>query len=327
MSISLDRRRFGALSVALAACGPAIGQTPARREIVKLLVPFPPGGTTDFVARVLADQLRGDMANALIVENKPGAAGRLAIAALKQAPADGTTLMVHGMGIQSLYPHTLKQPGYEPFADVTPISTTNRVETVFAVGPAVPDPVRTIKEYLAWVRGDAKRGMFADGGSGTPGHFLGVTLGEKAQVELTPVHYRSSTVAFPDVIGGVVPAVATHLNDAVAHRGGKLRILATTGEKPSPFAPDVPTFAEQGFPEFLNSDFFAVFVHGNTPVALQESLSNAIRRALAAPEVVASLREAFIEPFGMTPAEVQRVARADYERFGRIVKALRFQPE
>lgn len=225
----LSRRQFGLLSAAALAGGPAIAQS--RPDVAKILVPFPAGGTTDLVARLLADQLRGDIADVVVVENKTGAVGPIAISALKQAPADGSTLMLHALGIQMMYPHTLRQLGYDPFADVAPISITNRVDTCFAVGPAVPAPVRTLEGYFAWAKGDPKRGTFASAGSGTPQHFMPIAMGQQVKVELTPVHYRSSTVAYPDVLGGMVPAISTPLNDAMQQLStGRLRAQRPHGQ-------------------------------------------------------------------------------------------------
>lgn len=326
INIPMSRRQFGILSAAAWAGGPAIAQI--RPDVAKILVPFPAGGTTDLVARLLAEQLRGDVADIVVVENKTGAAGRIAIAALKQAPADGSTLMLHALGIQMMYPHTLKQLGYEPFADVAPISITNRVDSCFAVGPAVPAQVRSLKDYFDWVKGDPRRGSFASAGSGTPQHFMPIAMGQQVKVELTPVHYRSSTVAYPDVLGGMVPAICTPLNDAMQQLAtGKLRLLATTGDKRNSLTPDVSTFAEQGFPQLVDSDFFAVFVHGSTPAPLQERLSASVRKALAAPALVTSFHKAYIEPLSTTPAETLRLARAGYERNARLVKDVGYQPE
>lgn len=326
---TLSRRRFAALAAGGLALPVARGVfAQARPELARILVPFPPGGTTDAVARLLGEQLRGDLANTVVVENRAGAAGRIAVQALKQAPADGLSLMVHGSAIQSLYPYVLKPLGYEPWTDVAPVSTLCRVEICLAVGPAVPTTVRTLKDYLAWVVTDKKNAAFATGGAGTPGHLLLVILGQQARVELTPVHYRGGSVAFPDVFGAVVPAIAATLNDAVAQLPtGKIRILGTGGDKRSPFTPDVPTFAEQGFPQVVNVDYFTAFMHGATPPAVQERMSASVRKALASPALVEGFKKLFIEPAGSTPQEAVRWARAASDSNSRMVKAVGYIPE
>lgn len=322
----LNRRQFTAAGLGLPLSQGVFAQ--ARPELARILVPFPAGGTTDAVARLLGDQLRGDIASTVVVDNRTGAAGRLAIQALKQAPADGLTLMVHASAIQSLYPYVLKQPGYEPWTDVAPVSTLCRIEFCLAVGPAVPASVRTVKDYLAWVGADNKNGAFATGGAGTPGHLLLVVVGQQARVELTPVHYRSGSAAFPDLFGTQVPAIAATLNDAVAQLAtGKIRILGTSGDKRSALTPEVPTFAEQGFPQVVNVDYFTVFVHGTTPAAVQERISTSVRKALASPAVAEGFKKLYIEPASSTPQEAMRWARAASEFNSRTVKAVGYIPE
>lgn len=326
---TLNRRQFAGLAAGGLALPLARGVfAQARPEVARILVPFPPGGTTDGVARLLGEQLRGDIAKAVVVDNRTGAAGRIAVHALKQAPADGLSLLVHAGAIQSLYPHVLKQLGYEPWTDVAPVSTLCRVESCLAVGPAVPASVRTLKDWLAWAGADKKSGAFATGGAGTPGHLLLVVLGQQARVELTPVHYRSGSIAFPDVYGGQIPAIAATLNDAVGQLPtGKIRILGTSGDQRSALAPDVPTFAEQGFPQLVNVDYFTVFMHGATPAAVQERISASVRKALASPALVEGFKKLYIEPAGSTPQEAVRWARASSEFNSRMVKAVGYIPD
>ena len=181
---SITRRQFNQFAFAsavVAASGSSGAQTTNKRpEVAKIFVPFAAGGTLDQIARILSEQLRGDVADTLVVENKSGAAGRIAIDALRAAPACGTTLMIHAGGLQSLYPHTFKQLAYDPFVDVVPVSLTNRLEFGFAVGVGVSAEVRTLTDYIAWVKAEPKRSSFATPGSGTPLHFCpccsGVTL-------------------------------------------------------------------------------------------------------------------------------------------------------
>ncbi len=324
----INRRRFASLCAGTLAGLSTANYAQTRPELAKIFVPFPAGGTTDVMARLLAEQLRGEIADTVVVENKTGAAGRIAIQALRSAPADGLTLMLHASGIQSLYPHVLKQPGYDPFVDVAPVSTLTRIEACYVVGSAVPASVKTLQDYLAWARTDKRNATVASPGPGTPHHMLAVVLGQQAKVDLALAHYRGSTAAFPDIMGGQVAAGCTPLNDALMQMAsGKIRILATSGDKRSGQTPDVPTFIEQGFPQLVTSDYFTVFVHGKTPLAMQERLSGVIRKAITAPAVVAGFKRLFIEPVGSTPQEAVRIAQAAYEVNGRMVKAVGYEPE
>ncbi|MDO8768728.1 MAG: tripartite tricarboxylate transporter substrate-binding protein [Burkholderiaceae bacterium] len=306
----------------------AAAQTKGPPELAKILVPFAIGGTLDLIARQLAQHLRGETATTLIVENKSGAAGRIAVDALRQAPADGLTLAVHAGGIQSMYPHTYKQLSYDPFNDVVPVSLTNHLEFGLAVGPAVPDSVKNLHDYIAWIKVDPKRANIATPGAGTPLHFLAMLLGRAIGVDVNPVHYRGTGAALPELMGGQVPALSTPLHDALQQVvTGKVRILATSGTTRNRRSPQVATYAESGFPQLTSGDWYAVYVSGKTPPALQAQLSAQVRKALAAPALVATFNTLFIEPAGSTPAEAMKLARADYEHWGRIVKAVGYTPE
>jgi tripartite-type tricarboxylate transporter receptor subunit TctC len=325
---AISRRRLVMLTAA-ASLAPvsAFGQA-KKPDLAKILVAFPAGGTTDQIARLLAEQLKGDLATTVLVENRPGAAGRLAIQALRQAPADGATLLIQGLGIQSLYPHTIKQLGYDPFGDIVPLSIAAPLDFCLAVGPAVPQAVRTLKDYVSWVRQDPARGNYATPGAGNPLHFMPLLLARTEKLDLNPVHYRGTTAAMPDLIGGQIPAACTPLNDALMFgQGDKLRVLATSGARRNKFTPQVPTFAEQGYAQLVYRDHYAFFVHGATPADIQERLGASVRAALATPRLVSGLNNLFLEATPSTSAEALRIARADYDTWGRIVKDVGYQPE
>lgn len=326
--VSLNRRDFAALS--LAAIAPALALVQSKKpELAKILVAFPPGGTTDQIARLLAEQLRGDIAETVIVDNRPGAAGRIAVQALKQAPADGATFLIQSLAIQSLYPHTYKQLGYEPFADVACVSTVSQLEFCLAVGPSVPENVKTLKDYAAWVRQQpGARGNYATPGAGNPLHFMPLEFGRIEKLDLNPVHYRGTSAAMPDLIGGQIPASCAPLNDALAFaKDGKVRVLATSGPQRNRYTQQIPTFGEQGYPQLTYIDSYSVYVHGKTPVDMQERFSASVRKALSAPAVAAGFERLYLSPVASTPAEALKMARADYDVWGRVVKEIGYQPE
>lgn len=323
----INRRQFSALCGAAVTANGVFAQA-RRPEVVKILVPFAAGGGMDQIARLLAEQLRGEIADNVVVDNKAGAAGRIAIEALRQAPGDGSILLIHAIGIQTLYPYTFKNLGYEPFADVVALSTTNPLEFCFTVGPAVPASVTNLKTYVEWVKGDPKRAAFATPGPGTPLHFLPLLLGRNEKIDMNPVHYRGTAAAFPDLLGGQVPALSAPLHDVVQQLPtGKLRILATSGATRSKLTPNVQTYAEQGYPQLTSGDRYAIFGNGKMPVALQEQYSAAIRKALASPTVAKAFALAYIEPMASTPAEALVTARAENERWAKVVKDVGYQPE
>lgn len=326
---NINRRQFSALTASAFAGGAARAQAQAMRpELAKILVPFAAGGTLDQIARLLAEHMRGDVADAIVVENKSGAAGRLAIDALRKAPADGTTLMIHAGGIQSLYPYTFAQINYDPFVDVSPVSLTNKLEFGLAVGPLVPSGVKDLKDYVAWVRLDPRNASFATPGSGTPLHFLPLLLGRDVKVEMNPVHYRGTAAAFPDLMGGQIPALSSPLHDLMQQvPTGKVRVLASSGAVRNKVSPQVATYAEQGYPALTSGDWYAIYVSGKTPPAVQERISASVRKALATPALVAAFAKAYIEPSGSTPAQAMSLAHADNQHWAAIVKTLGYVPE
>jgi tripartite-type tricarboxylate transporter receptor subunit TctC len=328
---TLNRRRFINASVTASAAALALPWTAARAknpELAKILVPFATGGTMDYIARVLAEQLKGQIADTVIVESKTGAAGQVAIDVLKNAPADGSTLMIHALGIQTLYPYTFKTLRFEPFVDLAAVSTTNKLEFCLAIGPAVPAGVNNLKSYLDWVKGDPRRAAFATPGSGTPLHFLPLLLGRGTNIEMNPVHYRGTAAAIPDLLGGQVPALSSPVHDMVQQLPtGKLRIIATSGAVRNRHTPGTATYAEQGYPELTSGDAYALWVHGKTPAAQQEQISAAVRKALAGPAVQEAFAKVYIDPQSSTPAEALKAARDDNALWARIVKTVGYAPE
>jgi tripartite-type tricarboxylate transporter receptor subunit TctC len=324
---TINRRQFSALCTATLVSGAANAQS-RRPELARIYVPFAAGGGMDQIARLLAETTRGELADNVIVENKSGASGRIAVDALKLMPADGTTLLVHASVVQSLYPFVFKQLSYDALTDLSPVSVVARIEYAFAVGPGVPQEVRTLAEYLAWLKADPKRSSFATPGAGTPLHLMPLLLQRDTKVEMNPVHYRGTSAGLPEVMGGSVPAIYGPLPDLLQQvAGGRLRLLATSGPARNRLTPTVPTFAEQGYPELTMTDWYGIFVNGKTPQPVQEAISLQIRKALTHPVLVAAFEKAYLEPYGSTPAEAMRMVRQDSERFAKLVKTVGYQPE
>lgn len=319
------RRQFALATAATLA--PALGRAQSP-NLGKIVAAFPAGGSIDMISRQLAEQLRGVWATTVVVDNKSGVGGRLAVNDIKAGPADGTVMMVNAGGILTVYPHTAKVLGYRPFEDVTAISLTNMIEYGFAVGPLVPESVKNLKDYFAWARTDRKNQIFASTAPLSPVQFTGQLLGRAAGVELEPVQYRGSTPAVLDLISGQVPAIASPLNDLLSNfKAGKLRLLGTSGRKRSAQTSQIATFAEQGFSGLPVADWFGVFVHGKTPMVIQQRLSAQVRKALRAPALVQAFAAVGLEPVGSTPEEVTKLAHVDFDQWARTVKTLGIQPE
>jgi tripartite-type tricarboxylate transporter receptor subunit TctC len=325
---SISRRRFAGAAVS-AALGslvwPRLLRAQTLLETARIVTGFPPGGTSDTLCRRVAERLRGNYAKAMLVENRTGAAGQIAIEAVKSAPSDGGTLLQTPASMLMIYPHIYKKLPYDPFVDVVPVSLGATFVFGFAAGPAVPDSVRNVRDFLAWCKANPKLANFGSPAAGSVPHFLGALLEKASGVELRHVGYRGTQPAILDLVGGQISAVSGPVGEFTQQvKAGKIRLLATSGMERTRFAPDTATFAEQGFPSVTSDEWFGFFMPGKSQPAAVQRASAALRAALAAPDVIEGLALMGLESKSSTPEELARLLRADYERWGPIVKSIGF---
>jgi tripartite-type tricarboxylate transporter receptor subunit TctC len=309
-----------ALGVALAAT--AQGQTD---KPVRIVVGFPAGATLDSLARQVAEKLRVSLNQPVIVENRTGAAGRLAAEFVKAQPGDGMTLLMTPVANMAIMPHSHKGLRYDPFRDFVPVAHVANFQIAFAVGPAVPS--QTLRDYVALVKKDPKAGNYASTGAGSIPHFLGVMFARTAGIELTHVPYKGTAPALTDLVGGQIAAAVMTVPDiAQLQRAGKVRALAVAGTQRSVALPDVPTFKEQGY-DLEGSGWYAVFAPAATPKDTVDRLSRLVAQATQTPEVRAFIEKGGMEATGTTSAELAAILKADYERWGPVIKASGFTSE
>ena len=322
-ALGLDTARAQAQAQAPAQAQPA--ETPLP-ESARILVGYPPGGGIDLIARRLAEGLSGKLARAVITDNRPGAAGRIAVDMAMQSPPDGATLMLCPSGVLTINPHTYKKSNYDPFKDFTAISLAALIDFGFAVGPGVPAAVTNIAEFAAWARTQgAGKVTFGSPAAGAPPHFVGDVLSRHLNLGMTHVPYRGGAPALNDLMGGQIHGLVLTLGDLVQNaRAGKLRLLASSGPRRSSFTPDVPTFAEQGVPGLELRDWFGVFIVGKPAPAVLVRATALVREALASAAYVRGVNALSIEPTTSTASEVDRLVQDDYKRWGAIVKASGF---
>lgn len=327
----LSRRRFvGAAATATlgSLVSPRLLQAQTLLETVKLVSGFPPGGTSDTLCRRVAERLRGTYAKAAVVENRTGAGGQIAVEAMKLAPADGSTILQTPASMLMIYPHIYKKLPYDPFLDVTPVSLGSTFVFGFAVGPAVPDSVKNIGDFVAWAKANPTGANFGSPAAGSVPHFIGVLLGKAAGVDLRHVGYRGTQPAILDLVGGQVSAVSGPVGEFTQQaRAGKIRLLATSGAQRTRFAPDTPSFAEQGYPSLSFEEWFGFFMPGKSPAAAVQRANAALRTALASPDVVEGLAIMGLESKSSTPEELARLLRADHDSWGPIVKSIGFSAD
>jgi tripartite-type tricarboxylate transporter receptor subunit TctC len=326
-----SRRRFASAAAGSLALS-ALPALPARAQTLpdtaRILTGFAPGGTVDVTARRVADRLRDVHARSVVVENRTGAGGQIALTGLKAAAPDGLTMALTPMSMLGIYPHTYRKLPYDPVADFLPVSQAVRFDFGFAVGPAVPASVRGLRDFVAWAKANPKDANYGSPAAGSVPHFIGELFARTAGVELRHSPYRGTQPAILDMMGGSVAAVSGPVGEFLQHlQSGKVRLIATSGPARNRFAPTVPTFAEQGFAELVHDEWFGFFVPAKTPGEVVAKLSAAIGTALAAPEVGESLATMGLEPAPSTPAALAALLRRDTERWGPIVKSIGFTAE
>ena len=314
---------FACLCAAMfAVASPALAQDKMDRP-VRILVGFAPGGTADLIARVVADKLKDSIGQPVIVDNRPGAAGRIAADAVKAAAPDGATIMVMPIGPMAVVPHTLKAISYDTLKDFTPIGIGATFQFAIAAGPE--SGAKSWNEFAAWAKANPAKASYATSAAGSLPHFVGVLLSREIGVDMVHVAYKGSAAYINDLIGGQVPAAIDAVADLTElHRAGRIKILATTGAARSTAVPDVPTFNELGFKNFEASGWFGFFAPAKTPKSVVDMLNRGINKALQSPDVVERLTKLGMDPATGTPEEFARIVASDFAKWGPVVKATGF---
>jgi tripartite-type tricarboxylate transporter receptor subunit TctC len=275
------------------------------------------------MTRMVADKMQASLGQNVIVENRTGAAGQIAMAALKASPADGTVLVMTPLVTIVTAPHIQQLP-YDPFKDFAPVAHTANFLFAFAMGPATP--AKDLKSYIGLVKQDVKYANYASAATGSLPQFFSLLFAEKAGVKLNHIGYRGTAAALTDLLGGQIAAFMGTVSDvAPQHKGGKVVAVATSGATRSKHLPDIPTFKELGY-DIEGGGWYAAYAPAGTPATVIDRLSKAIIAALNEPDVRERLDNYGMEPTGLPPAELARIHRRDYEQWGPVIKASGFKP-
>jgi len=322
-----QRRRFmvaSALGLAGAATGfPLRAFSQQATRLARIVVGFPAGGSNDVIARHLADRLRGPYAPTVIVENKVGAQGRIAVDTVKGAEADGSVILQTPGTILTAYPHVFRKLSYDALRDLTPVTAVCTFDLALVVGPALP--VTTLTEFVEWCTANPKKAAFGSPAAGASPHFVGVMFARAAGIELLHVGYKGAAPAVQDLLGGQIPAYVGTLGDVIAlHRAGKVRVLGTSGAKRSRFVPEVPSFAEAGFPSAVAQDWYGILLPAKAPGEVVSRLNRSILAALEDPSMQEALARLNVDPAGSSPEAFAERIRSEQESWGPIVKASGF---
>jgi len=330
--ISASKRRLVsnaslAALLCLALAGSGAHAQPANKP-VRLIVGFAAGGGTDISARFAADKLRGTYAPTVIVENRVGAAARIAVDYVKNADPDGSVILFTPDFPLVVYPHSYKKLDYDPLRDFIAAATLSRSNLVLSVGPAVPESVRSVADFVQWAKSNPKGAFFATTGAGATPHFAGVMLARAAGIELTAIHYKGGGPSIQDLIGGQVPLSVNPVSEAQGPANAKkIRVLATTGAERTPFFPDVPTMVESGYKDVVISGYTGFFMPAKTPPQTVARFNAVVAGLLNSEEMRQSLAKLGSEALATTPEEFGQIIRRELERWGPIVKASGFTAE
>jgi tripartite-type tricarboxylate transporter receptor subunit TctC len=307
------------LAAALAcAAFPALGEYPDKP--VKIIVPYPPGGTTDILARVIAQRLTDRLKQSFIVENRGGASGAIGTQAVAKSPADGYTLCMGTIGTHGINSALFKNLAYDAVKDFAPITIVGITPNVLTVHPSVP--AKNLAELLALAR--AKPGTL-NFGSTSPGgspHMAGELFKTMANIDITHIPYKGAGPMLVDLVGGQIQMGFDNMPSSIGHiRSGKLRAIAVTTTKRWPGAPEIPTMAESGLPGYEVSAWFGLLAPAGTPPPVVDLLYRNIADVLKQPDTVKQLFELGAEPGGNTPDAFARYIAADVEKWIRVVAA------
>ena len=310
----------------LLACCLSVSQPGAAQEgTIRIVLGFPAGASSDLLTRLLADQMRAALGQAVIVENRTGAGGQIANEAVKSAAPDGLTLLMTPVATMSIYPHSYAKLRYDPFNDFEPLAHLANFQ--LALGVSTKLQAATVADYVSLVKKDPNAGYYASAAAGSIPHFFGMMFARAADITMTHVPYKGTAQVLQALAAGEIAAATTLAADIGAlARAGKARILATTGATRSPAFPDVPTFREAGY-DIEGTGWYGLFAPAATPGAIVARLSTAAIDAMRAATVRSRLESLGVEPTGLGPRELAAIMKRDYDRWGPVIKASGFKAE
>ncbi|WNJ92011.1 tripartite tricarboxylate transporter substrate binding protein [Bosea sp. 685] len=323
----LKRSFLGGTLAALALAGitPASSQTYPTRPII-LIVPYAPGGATDIIGRVIAEEVSQMIGQRVVVENRAGAAGSVGAAAVARAQPDGYTLLMGALTSHSINMGLQARPGFDLKKDFAPVTLAGTVGLALVVHPSVQ--AKTIPELVALAKARPDDFNYASSGNGSPQHLAGEMFNARAGTKLGHVAYRGSGPAMTDMIGGqvkvmfdTIPSVLQHVN------AGSLKAIATTGREPSPFMPDYPTAISQGLADFEIGSWFGVLAPAGTPQPVIDRLNTEIGKALRSPRALEAMKLQGVTPKPGTPTEAAALIDSEMTKWNELIKATGLKPE
>jgi len=309
---------MAALLLALAPHFAKAQEFPSRP--IRIVVAFPPGGPTDFVGRLIADKMTGLLGQRVYIDNKPGANGTLGGGDVAKSDPDGYSLFLTTSGAVTVSPHIMAKMPFDTFRDFAPVALVTKVSEVLVVSPKLG--VKNVKELVALAKEKPGAITFASTGVGSPPHLAQLLLDAAAGVKFLHVPYRGAAPALTDLLGGQVQVVALDIPVVIAQiQAGNLLPIGIAGDKRDAVLPDVPTLAEQGYPNTNAANWYALLAPAKTPPAAIAKLNKAVNDALADPAVHDKLVKTGATPVGGTPEALGTFMKAEYDKWGRVITA------
>jgi tripartite-type tricarboxylate transporter receptor subunit TctC len=319
MNIRFVRRSFLLLSALGLVCSTALAQSWPTRGPIKIVIPYPPGGASDVTARVLANKLTDALKQSVVVENKPGANGILALESVAKSPADGYTLLMANLGPNAINPGVYQKLPYDPIKDFTPITLTSVVPLVILVTNALP--VKNMQELIAYAKANPNKLSYASAGNGAANHLAGEMIKAMADIKMTHVPYKGDAPGMPDVISGTVSMMFPTIIAGMPNiKSGSMRPIAVTGSRRSSSLPNLPTVSESGIPGFDAVSWGGVMGPGGLPSDIVNRLNSEIVRILKMPDVAEKLSSLGADIVGSSPEEFDKYLRAEISKWGKVAR-------
>lgn len=320
------RRAFlGAFAFVLSAATAGVWAQAFPNRPIEIVVPYPPGASTDLIARILQSRLSASLAQPIVIDNKGGAGGNIGAAYVAKAPADGYRLLLSTNAITTINPHVSKNTNFDALKDLVPVAQIANGPIGIAVRADMP--VSSLADLVSYAKKNPGKLSYGSAGNGSPHHVIGELLKQQAGVFMVHVPYRGIGPALTDLLGGTINVVVSTLaalNPQVA--AGKVKVLAIAEARRFEGAPNIPTVAET-YPGFEASSWFGIYAPAGTPVDVVNRLNAAINAAVASDDVRGKLVAAALAPATGTPDAFAKLTQNDYTRWGRLVKEKNIQAD
>ena len=297
---------------------PAQDAYPSRP--IRLVVPYAPGGVSDISGRIIAQKMTELLGQSVVVENRAGAGGMLGTGTVAKAEPDGYTIVLSSLSAYAIGPRLVKAPLYDPIKDFTAIAPVALAPTILTINTALP--VQNLKDLIAYAKANPGKLTYGSSGIGSVAHISAEMLRATTGIDLLHVPYKSAAQAYPDMIGGSVSMVFDALPSAIQHiRSGKVRPIAMMSDRRASLVPDVPTFAEAGYPEATLRLWVGLHGPANLPAPIVQKLNDTAAKTVAAPEVRERFTAVGADAYSTSPREFAELVRGDVERLGKMMAA------